>query len=364
MTVGFKTRIYPDAEQIIVLSEYCKVTHNMWNFIVAKYNNNLPDVNSYGIKDYSDRDLILEFGVAIPTKIARGIIISYSRAVQNYWKKISSKPKFHKYNPNKQSFYMPCVTRKIKNGTISMPLIANLKTGISKRIPIDMKIINKNNITEIIEPCFTCYKDKWYLSGSYKIDDPLKRENLEYIGLDWGIKNFMTASNGEFINYPKSVLREFQRINKLKHYRDKKVKGSNNWNKINNKIVKAYERLENLKRNFIEQATTKLCKNNNIVIEDLTNASIKTSNKKRRRLLQVSPYYRFIEKLQWKTKKFGAIFQKINPAYTSRTCSCCGLVKDDLKLSDRIFVCECGNVMDRDVNAARNLVAMAVCCSQ
>ncbi len=363
--VGFKTRIYPNKEQEEILSNYCRIAHNMWNFLVAKYQNQLPNVNSYGVKNYTPKDLMLEFGVDIPQRIVLGVLKTYSQAVKRFWGKIGNKPKFHKYNPNKQSFYLSSQTYLIKSGTISIPTIRGSSFhGKSKNVPIDMQIIKKNNIANIIEPRFTCYKGQWYLSGSYKVDDIQKRDNLEYIGLDWGIKNFMTTSNGDFINYPKSVLREFQRINKLKHYRDKKIKSSNNWNRVNNKIIKAYERLENLKRDFVEQTTTQLCKNNNIVIEDLTNASIKMSNKKRRRLLQIAPLSRFVEKLQWKTEKFGTMFKQVNPAYTSRICSCCGFIKDDLKLSDRVFVCECGNVMDRDMNAARNLVAMAVCCSQ
>lgn len=132
-----------------------------------------------------------------------------------------------------------------------------------------MQIVNKFNITTVTEPRFTCCKGVWYLSGSYKVDDVSKRDNLHTLGLDWGIKNFMTTSNGEFINYPKSVLREYQRIGKLSHYRDKKVKGSNNWHKVNNKIKLAYVRLGNLKDDFIEKTTTMLCKNYNIAVEDL-----------------------------------------------------------------------------------------------
>jgi len=110
----------------------------------------------------------------------------------------------------------------------------------------------------------------------------------------------MTSSTGELINYPKSVVREFYRINKLKSLRDRKVKNSNNWNKLNNKIRLAYERFENLKKDFIEQITTRLCKYSNVAIENLTNAKIKISNKNRRRLQMVSPLSRFTNTLKWK----------------------------------------------------------------
>lgn len=365
MIMGFKARIYPNKEQEEALSNYCRVAHNMWNFLVAKYQNELPRVNSYGIKDYTPADLIADHDVQLPQRIVLGVLKTYSQTVRRFYKKLGNKPRFHKYNPNKQSFYSSSVTYKIKNDCIDMPTLGiGSSKSKSKHVLIDMQIVNKNNITEIIEPRFTCYKGKWYVSGSYKIDDVIKQDDLEYIGLDWGIKNFMTSSEGEFINYPKSVLREFQRINKLKHYRDKKEKGSNNWNKVNEKIKLAYDRFENLKKDFIEQTTTRLCKDHNIAIEDLTNAEIKRSSKARRRLMLIAPRTRFVDKLRWKCDKFGTAFKKVDPAYTSMTCSCCGLVHKSLKLSDRTLVCECGNKMDRDINAAINIAARAVCCSQ
>lgn len=364
MTVGFKTRIYPDKKQAEKLAYYCKIAHDMQNFLVAKFKDKLPSVNRFGIKDYSSQDLISDFNAIIPSKIALGVIMTYSQAVKRFWNKIGNPPKFHKYNPNKQSFYIASRTFKIIKNSINMPFVLGEKLDMSKRILIDMQIIDKQSIKEVIEPRFTCYKNKWYLSGSYKVEEVDKQTNCEYTGLDWGIKNFMTTSKGEFINYPKSVLREFQRINKLKHYRDKKIKNSNNWNKVNAKIKLAYDRLENIKRDFIEQTTTKLCKHSNIAIEELTNAKIKRTKKFIRRMNMISPLYRFVEKLQWKCDKFGTIFKKVDPAYTSKTCSKCGNINKKLKLSYRVYKCSCGNIMDRDVNAAKNLVAMAVCCSQ
>lgn len=127
----------------------------------------------------------------------------------------------------------------------------------------------------------------------------------------------MTSSTGEFINYPKTVLRKFYRINRLKSLRDKKIKSSNNWNKLNIKVKLAYERFENLKKDFIEQTTTRLCEHNNIAIEDLTNAKIRMSNKNRRRLQMISPLSKFTDTLKWKCQKFGTDLYKVNPAYTS-----------------------------------------------
>ena len=83
------------------------------------------------------------------------------------------------------------------------------------------------------------------------------------------------------------------------------------------------------------------------------------SNKNRRRLIQINPLSKFTDTLKWKCKKFGADLFEVNPAYTSQTCSCCNQLMN-LTLKDRNCKCSCGNTMDRDINAARNIAAKAI----
>lgn len=362
MLKGCKFRIYPTKEQEKILFIYCKYSHIMRNFLVEKFQEKLPNVGSFGIIGYKEKDLLNDFGeteIPLHNRIIKGVLYNYANSVKRVYKKIGNKPKFHKKNLNKQSFYLPSQILKINNYKVKLPAAQGFSIKGKSQMVIDREYITKFNISEIKEPRFKYESGKWYITGSYNISEPIKQKSSITIGLDWGIKNFMTSSNGEFLNYPKSVIREFYRINKLKSLRDKKIKESNNYNKLNNKLVLAYERLENLKRNFIEQTTTRLCRYNNIAIEDLTNAKIKKSNKNRTRLSQIAPLSRFTDTLKWKCKKFGTDLYEVNPAYTSQTCSCCGN-RINLTLKDRIFKCSCGNTRDRDINAAINIAAKAI----
>ena len=363
MLKGCKFKIYPTKEQEEILFIYCKYSHMMRNFLVGKFKDNLPKTNTYGLKDYSEQELIEDFEkveIPLPKRLIKGVILNYKYSVERVYKKKGNKPKFHKYDSNKQSFYLPSQALKINNFKIKLPAAQGFSVKGKSQIIVDKKYITKFNISEVKEPRFKYESGKWYITGSYNISESVKQNSLTTIGLDWGIKNFMTSSKGDFINYPKTVLREFYRINKLKSLRDKKVKNSNNWNKLNNKVKLAYKRFENLKRDFIEQTTTKLCRHNNIAIEDLTNAKIKMSNKNRRRLQMINPLSRFTDALRWKCQRFGTNLYEVNPAYTSQTCSCCGN-RIQLTLRDRIFKCSCGNIMDRDINAAINIAAKSVC---
>lgn len=109
MLKGCKIRIYPTKEQEEILLIYCKYFHLMRNFLVAKFKDNLPKTNAFGIKNYSEKQLIEEFGkteISLHNRIIKGVIVNYKLSLERFYKKIGKPPKFHKFNPNKQSFYL------------------------------------------------------------------------------------------------------------------------------------------------------------------------------------------------------------------------------------------------------------------
>ena len=384
MLKGIKIRIYPDKEQEELLFSYCKDYHNMKNFLVAKFKDNLPNVGKHGIIGYKEKELLQEYESTYNYKTemlmrsVRGAITDYVSGVKRFYHKLSSKPpKFHKYDPNKQSFYIVDGKYLVKDYSIRMPIRKELeqkyKSIISRKIPIDKKYIEKEHLTYIKDIRFKYEKEKWYVSGCYDVPDVDIDENKEFLGLDWGIKNFMITSESTLINYPKEIVREYYRIRKLSHYLDKKVRNSNNYKKLKKKFDKAYKRMNGLKRNFIHQETTKLARQYHIVIEDISFVQIAQGKKKKfiRRMNVLAPKYMFEEQLEWKCKKFGSHFIKVSPKNTSRTCSVCGQIHD-MKLGDRTMICSCGNKMDRDINAAinirnagmNNILAESICCTQ
>lgn len=361
--VGIKIEILPDKQQEELLFKYCEFAHKARNFLVSKYKDKAPKTSDYGIRDYTHLNLIedMNFDVDIPKRISLGVIKDFVYAWNRCYAKTARRPKFHKYNKNRQSFYVTSMAYKLKKqGYVIIPHTNTIK-GISKKIKLKTKMSEDILINSVH---FKYQNGKWYISGWYKTEFPDTRKNLEILGLDWGIKNFMTTSKGEVINYPKDVLREYQRIGKLQRIRDKKIFNSNNYNKIQEKIRKAYERMENIKRNFVEQKTTELCKNYDIAIEDLTNNKVRFKYKTWRRNQFIAPLFIFEQKLKWKCKKFGSNFYKVEAKNTSRMCSCCGFIKENLTLNERVYHCEkCGAIIDRDINAAINIAHKAVCCS-
>lgn len=359
MKYGIKMRIYPNKEQEALLFYYCKVAHNSWNYLVSKYKNdkNLPKINSFGLKDYKPNQLKTDMNENIPQRIYLGVLKTYADTINRVYHHIGNRPKFHKFNPNKQSFYCSSKTVPVKDHKTIIVVAGVGNSGNRNKVLINQDDLNYYQCTEIIEPRYTYYKGQWYISGCMNKDDVQISKDKEFLGLDWGVKNFYTDNNGRTYNYPKSVVREFQRIKRLQSIRDKKIKNSNNYNKIVIRLNKAYERMNNLKYNFIEQLTTELCKNNHIIIEDI---DISDFFKKKKKFISrnnmISPKFVFDKTLQWKCHKFGSYFIKVNPKHTSKSCSNCGFVFEELTLKDRIFNCPCcHNIIDRDINAAINI---------
>ena len=240
MKIGFKVRIYPNKEQEEKLFYYCRASHEMWNYVVAKFKDEKVICQSHSIKGFTAKELINEYGKEnIHNRIAVDVLTRYSQAWKRVYNKIGKPPKFHKYNPNKQSFCIKSQTIKISDkNTIMLPIPTGVKFK-GRQIPIDMTFLNKYNIKTITEPRFIRLYNKWYVSGFCDVNiEPLEKTEKQ-LGLDWGIKNFMTSSKGDIINYPKTVLRQFYRINSLKSKLSKKVKNSNNHKKLSEKLDKA-----------------------------------------------------------------------------------------------------------------------------
>jgi IS605 OrfB family transposase len=373
MKMGIRTRCYPNELQNKWLKSLCIASNEMWNFLVNKYKDaeELPVFTKFGIKDYGSRQLLDDIGFhnAVPERVALGVLRKYSQTWKMFFKRDKypqldlRPPREHDFNPTRMSFCLASSSYEVMDGEVPCPSVKQRRAG---KVALGMKYIDKLGISKISEPHFTCEYGRWYVSGSYEIDPPEPNKEAKTLGMDWGYKNFFTTDTGEYINYPKSVLREFNRINHLKSTRDKKVKGSKNYRRLNKKVAKSYQRFEGLKRDFIEQTTTKLARQYNIAVEDLTGItkSIQSKYKKKRydRYAQIAPRYHFVLRLKQKAGKFGTVFVEVDPNDTSKMCSRCGNIKEELHERERVYVCaECGLVIDRDQNAAINIAAKGFC---
>lgn len=180
--------------------------------------------------------------------------------------------------------------------------------------------------------------------------------------MDLGVKTLATFSNGETVVGSKPMKMLLVRLKRLSRSLSRKKKGSANWHKAKSKIAKLHARISNIRKDTLHQLTSDLTRRfETICIEDL-NVSGMLKNRKLSRHIADMGFYDFRRQLDYKSSKMRGnqvvIADRFFPS--SKTCSACGTVKQDLTLKDRVFECQCGYKQDRDLNAAINLANYAV----
>ena len=211
--------------------------------------------------------------------------------------------------------------------------------------------------------------DRYYVSVLIEIPDKrIASNSSEGIGIDLGLKDFAIVSNGKtYKNINKSaklrklekkLIRE-QRSLSRKYENLKKGESTQKRNiqKQRLKIQKLHHRIDNIRTDYINKIIAEIVKTkpSYITIEDL-NVSGMMKNRHLSKAVASQKLYEFKTKLQAKCKEYGIELRIVDRWFpSSKTCHCCKSIKKDLKLSDRLFRCDCGYIEDRDFNAALNL---------
>ncbi|WP_288951769.1 transposase [uncultured Catenibacterium sp.] len=211
--------------------------------------------------------------------------------------------------------------------------------------------------------------DRYYVSVLIEIPDKrIASNSSEGIGIDLGLKDFAIVSNGKtYKNINKSaklrklekkLIREQRSLSRK--YENIKKGGSTqkrNIQKQRLKIQKLHHRIDNIRTDYINKTIAEIVKTkpSYITIEDL-NVSGMMKNRHLSKAVASQKFYEFKTKLLAKCKENGIELRVVDRWYpSSKTCHCCKNIKKDLKLSDRLFRCDCGYIEDRDFNAALNL---------
>lgn len=198
--------------------------------------------------------------------------------------------------------------------------------------------------------------DGWYVAILVDTSDCLSgRLDKGIVGVDLGIKELATLSTGEVIPSLKPHRAAHARLVRLSRSLSRKQKGSNNRAKAKIKLAKLHQRISNIRVDALHKLTTKLATEfDTIAIEDLNVAGM-LRNRCLARSIADAGFAEFRRQLTYKAVMTGAKVVVVDRFFpSSKTCHSCGTIHT-MKLSDRVMVCDCGNIMDRDLNAAMNL---------
>lgn len=298
-------------------------------------------------------------------------------ALQNFFKYDKGYPRFKSKKHSKPSFYVNYETMKRLSNGFRCEKIGVVKTRES------LPKIGKNQ--KYRSPRISFDGKFWYLSVSFETKRIDVRLSDTKLGIDLGIKELAVVSNQdgtevkkyhninktyEVRRLEKKLKREQRKFSRkilmnTSHYTDngrpiynKDLELCKNIQKQRGIIQRLYRRLLNIRTNYLHQTTAEIVKTkpSQIVLEDL-NVSGMMKNRHLSNSLMCQKLYEFRRQIEYKAELYGievVIADRFYPS--SKTCSCCGNVKQDLKLSDRIYRCDCcDNVIDRDINASINL---------
>jgi len=205
--------------------------------------------------------------------------------------------------------------------------------------------------------------DRWFVSVTVEenILDP-QPVNGEPVGVDLGVKTLATLSDGTQYANPRALGRRLRKLKKLHRSLSRKKKGSKNREKAKLRLAKMYLRVFNIRQDTLHKLTTHLAKSHSkVVIEDLLVSGM-MKNRRLARVIADVGFYEFRKQLEYKCLWYGSELVIASRTFpSSKMCSQCGHRKKELSLSERKYHCEeCGLVIDRDLNAALNLVAVSL----
>ena len=366
MLKAIKVRLYLNNEQTNTINSLLGSYRFVFNQCLAykklryetdKSNTSFSDLGHFFHQNLRDEhDWLKEHN----TKVLKQSIINLEQSYKNFFKQGKGFPKFKsKHDEQKVRFPQEAVSSKTFDEETSRlnltKTIKGLKFECSDR---DKHYLykNKQGIKSV-----TISKTK---TGKYfatiLIDGYLLRtvnKSYKSVGIDLGIKTLLTFSDGETIDNPRWIKTNEKQLKKLQKQLSKKVKGSNNRNKVRLKLAKLHERIKNQKQDYLHNITSKIINENQvIVIEDL-NVRGMLKNHKLAKSIQELGLYEMRRQLEYKSKWYGKELVFVSRWFpSSKTCCECGWKNNNLTLKDREFMCEeCGTVIDRDLNAAINI---------
>ena len=375
MLKSFKTEINPTEEQKVKIRKTIGTCRFIYNFYLA-HNKELHEsgkkfmsssqfrvwLNNEFLPSHPEYSWIKEaYSKSVTQAVNNG-----QTAFKNFFNHKSAFPKFKKKGRSDVKMYFvrnnpkDCLCERHR---IKIPSLGWVRIKEKGYIPT-----TKDGY--VIKSGYVSIKaDRYYVSVLVEIPDRRKASNSgEGIGIDLGLKDFAIVSNGKtYKNINKSaklkklekkLIREQRSLSRK--YENLKKGGSTqkrNIQKQRLKIQKLHHRIDNIRTDYINKTIAEIVKTkpSHITIEDL-NVSGMMKNRHLSKAVASQKFYEFKTKLLAKCKETGIELRIVDRWYpSSKTCHCCKSIKKDLKLSDRIFRCDCGYIEDRDFNAALNL---------
>lgn len=384
MIVATKIKLKPTKEQEVLFWKSAGVARWAYNYFLSESENHY---NEY-LKGNRDTKTIKESEVRkyinnvlkktthtwlheVSSNVMKQAVKDADGARKRWFKGISDKPKFKSRHKSKISFYVNYESlKRTKEG------FRGEKIGIVKTCQPLPKLQDGKKYSN---PRITYDGRNWFLSIGYEKEFKSLVLTGKSLGIDVGIKELAVCSDGVFkknMNKTKTIRRLEKKLKRQQRKLSRKLEsniksyGKNrkpiyrkplyemkNIQKQNQRIRNLHKKLNDIRTNYLHPCSNEIVKTkpSRIVMEHL-NIKGMMKNRHLSKAIQQQKLYEFKKQIQYKCEKYGIEFVEADKWFaSSKICSCCGSINSDLKLKDRIYVCQCGLRIDRDFHASINL---------
>ena len=350
----YKYRLLPNKEQEEILARYFGTVRFVYNHFLAErkdqYDKTGKSDNYYAqaktltnLKKQEEYSWIKEVNSQTLQQSLRHLETAYT----NFFRGNARFPRF-KAKKNGGSFNIPQFC-SVADGRIFIPKFKNGIKIVEHR-PFTGKV---KNMTISITP-----SGKYFVSILSEVEyEPLQKTNAK-VGIDLGIKDLVITSDGVKYSSNKFIKHYSKELATMQKHLSRKKKGSNSWDKQRIKVARIQERIHNCRMDKLHKVSTDLIRKYDVICcEDLNVKGMQKNHHLAQSIADAS-WGTFLEMLNYKAVMNDKQVVKIGRYYpSSKTCHHCGYVKEDLTIKDREWICpKCGNVIDRDLNAAINIL--------
>ncbi|TMR89710.1 RNA-guided endonuclease InsQ/TnpB family protein [Nonomuraea basaltis] len=367
MRTAYKCRAYPSPEQAAVLNRTFGCVRVVWNQTLAwrhqrwhqeRVSTNVPQANAFLTQlKRSEEFAWLNEVSSVPLQ---QVLRTQQRAYANFFAGRARYPRFKSRNGRQSAEYTRSGFRW-RDGRLFLAKTDAPLEFVWSWPEVDPASIDPSTVTVSRDPC-----GRWHVSFAVEVGDPDQAPATgAVVGVDLGVKDFAVTSGGDKIANPRKLAKRECNLARYQRRMARKQRGSNNRKKAKAKVARAHRKVRASRADFLHKTSTRLVRDHDvIVIEDL-NINGMVRNRSLAKAISDSGWGAFRRMLEYKTAKYGRHLIVIDRWYpSSKTCSACGHLLAELSLSTRHWTCPgCGTRHDRDVNAAKNILAAGLAVS-
>ena len=365
MKKGLEVRLYPSKEQRVLIDKTLGCSRFVYNHVLGMKKELWEDYKlsfNPNLKSFKEE---WKFLTKVPSQALANSYMDCMAAFNNFFNSIKKKtkqdtkyPKFHKKG-QKDSFRIAS-TKTSKGYDIRIEDYEHIKVPKFGLI----KFRNYNNIdwSKVHIYNITIKKNsigKYFASLCCELPESKYIEpKFDACGFDLGLKDFAIFDSGEVIENPKYYRKTEYRIKKTQRILDKCEKFSKNYKKVQIKLAKLHEKIKNQRKDFQHKISRRIVNENQVIVSEDLNVKGMLKNHKLAKSIQDASFSSFCNIIAYKALEQHRQYVKIGTFYpSSKLCHCCGFKYKGLKLDERFWTCpECGTYLDRDENAAVNIL--------